>query len=147
MESFYKHSPEEIVDLFREFIEKDWLSHHPEFKEKVSLVITGSVPSNHYDQFSDIDCDILFEDESDRAVIKDAVKKYKVSLRERKLPIQLHTPMMLSELQNSLSSWDHDSALREHAGALIVLDPHDRYKAIQSQIKRYPKDVFQEKIQ
>ncbi len=147
VKEFYKHSSKEIVDLFRDFIEKDCFSQYPELKDKLSFVLTGSVPSNHYDRYSDIDCDLLFENESDRVMIKEAVKKYKMSLREQKLPIQLHSPMTFSELENSLTNWNHDSALREHSAALVVLDPRDRYKTVQSQIKWYPREVLQEKIQ
>jgi hypothetical protein len=144
---FYEKSQEEIVELFRDFIVSDMFERYPKLKDKISLIITGSVPSNHYDQYSDIDCEFFYVEESDREAMNAIVKEYKKSIHERKLPIQFHPAKTFEELrQEHLNGWENDDALREYSIALVVLDPEDRYKKIASTIQWYPEDVLNEKI-
>ncbi len=144
---FYKKSQEEIVELFRDFIVSDMFELYPELRGRISLIITGSIPSGHYDQYSDIDCELFCVEETDRESMNTIVKEYKKSIRERELPIQFHHAKTFAELQKEhLSGWEHDNALREYSVALTVFDPEKRYENIRSTIQWYPKDVLTEKL-
>ena len=144
---FYEHSKLEIVDLFRVFLVEDMFSRYPELRGKISVIITGSVPSGHYDQYSDIDTEFFYVSEKDRTKMNALVKEYKKSLSERKIPIQFHPAKTFAELKKEhLAGWEHDDSLREYSMALVVVDPGSRFKKIQSTIKWYPKDVLREKI-
>lgn len=148
LKHFYKFSQKETVERFREFIEADMFSRYPFLKNKISLIITGSVPSGHYDAYSDIDTEFFYFNEKDREKINALVKDYKATLRERKIPVQFHPAKTFVELKKEhLSGWKNDDALREYSMALIVLDVEKRFQKIQSKIKWYPKDVLREKIQ
>ncbi|MFH1253708.1 MAG: nucleotidyltransferase domain-containing protein [Candidatus Uhrbacteria bacterium] len=148
LKHFYKFSQKEIIKGFREFIETDMFSHYPFLKNKISLIITGSVPSGHYDEYSDIDTEFFYSNEKDREKINAVVREYKATLRERNIPVQFHPAKTFVELKKEhLTGWNNDDALREYSLALIVLDAGNRYQKIQSAIKWYPKDVLREKLQ
>ncbi len=122
-------------------------SRYPELRERISVIITGSVPSGHYDQHSDIDTEFFYVSEKDRTKMNALVKDYKKSLNERKIPVQFHPAKTFGELKKEhLAGWEHDDSLREYSMALVVVDPGSRFKKIQSTIKWYPKDVLREKI-
>ena len=145
---FYRFSKTQIVDQFRDFVENDMFSRYPMLRGKISLIITGSVPSSHYDEYSDIDTEFFYTNEKVRQKMNAVVKEYKVSLRERKIPVQFHPAKTFTELKKEhLEGWEHDDALREFSMALVVLDAGNRYEKIRSAIKWYPKDVLQEKLQ
>jgi predicted nucleotidyltransferase len=61
--NFYKKDQAEIAKLVHSFIVGDFFVIHPELKSKVSILITGSVASKHYDNKSDIDLTIIFPTE------------------------------------------------------------------------------------
>lgn len=145
---FYKYSQDEIVKEVRAFFEEDFFGFHPELRGRVSIVITGSLPTGHYDEYSDIDCDFFCNDEKDKESIKALIKEYKGSIRDRGIPIQIHSPMTFAELKNNhLTGWENDSSLREYSRAIIVTDVDNQFKDIQEGIKKYPTDVLKEKIQ
>lgn len=147
IEKFYQLSRLEIVALFREFIEVDLFGRYPELRGKISLIITGSVPSGHYDEYSDIDTEFFYSSEKDREKMNAIVREYKKSLLDRHLPIQFHPAKTFAELKKEhLTGWGHDDSLREYSIALVVLDPGQRFSKIQSTIKWYPKAVLREKI-
>lgn len=147
IENFYKLPQPEIVECFRKFIETDMFGRYPELRGKISLIITGSVPSGHYDLYSDIDTEFFYSSEKDREKMNVIVREYKKSLQDRHLPIQFHPAKTFAELKREhLTSWAYDDALREYSIALIVLDPGQRFKKIQSAIKWYPKSILREKI-
>lgn len=147
IEQFYKHSQSEIVSMFRDFIEDDMFVLYPKLIGKISLIITGSIPSGHYDEYSDIDCEFFYENSEDREQMNQITKEYKKSLLDRQLPIQFHPSKTFNELQNEhLHGFEHDDALREYSKALIVIDPENRFKKLQSLIEWYPKNVLTEKI-
>lgn len=147
IKDFYKYQPAEIVSCFRDFLEGDLLRRYPNLEGKISVVITGSIPSGHYDKYSDIDTEFFYTQEGDRKKMNALVKAYKISLRQKKLPIQFHPAKTFREVQKQhLDGWDHDDALREYSTALIVIDPQNRFKNLQAQIKWYPKNVLTEKI-
>ncbi len=144
---FYRLKQGDIVSLFREFLEDDLFRRYPELVGNVSVIITGSIPSGHYDQYSDIDTEFFYTQEGDRKKMNAFVKEYKASLRQRKLPIQFHPAKTFREVKKEhLTGWGHDDSLREYSSALSVIDPQDRFQKLQQQIKWYPKDVLQEKI-
>jgi len=148
LKHFYKLSQKEIVNRFREFIEADMFVRYPFLKNKISLIITGSIPAGHYDEYSDFDTEFFYSNEKDRQKINTLVKEYKVTLRERKIPVQFHPAKTFIELKKEhLAGWNNDDALREYSMALIVLDAEKRFQKIQAGIKWYPRDVLQEKIQ
>lgn len=148
LKNFYKFSQKEIADQFREFVEIDMFSRYPVLKNKISLIVTGSVPSGHYDEYSDIDTEFFYPNEKDREKINVIVKEYKTTLKERNIPVQFHPAKTFMELKKEhLAGWNNDDALREYSIALIVLDLHKSFEKIQSKIKWYPKDVLREKLQ
>ncbi|HLD20703.1 MAG TPA: nucleotidyltransferase domain-containing protein [Patescibacteria group bacterium] len=148
IQQFYKQTQPEIVDLFRSFLEDDMFTRYPQLRGKISVVITGSVPSGHYDEYSDIDTEFFYSNEKDRTAMNSLVKEYKKSLLAKKIPVQFHPAKTFVELKKEhLAGWEHDDSLREYSMALVVLDPGNRFKKIQSTIAWYPKDILREKIQ
>lgn len=147
IENFYKLPQPEIVKYFREFIEGDMFGRYPELRGRISLIITGSVPSGHYDEYSDIDTEFFYSSEKDREKMNVIVREYKKTLQDRHLPIQFHPAKTFTELKREhLTGWEHDDALREYSIALVVIDPGQRFTKIQSTIKWYPKAILREKI-
>mgnify|MGYP001603960036 FL=1 len=147
IQDFYNSRQDEIILLFREFLESDMFRCYPVLKGKTSFVITGSIPSNHYDQYSDIDAEFFYTQEKEREEMNRIVKEYKTSLRERNIPIQFHPAKTFKEVKKEhLTGWNNDDALREYSTALIVLDPQSRFRKLQAQVKFYPWNVLKEKI-
>lgn len=146
--TFYTKSQTEIVELLRDFIKQDFFLKYPQYADKLSLIITGSVALGVYDRYSDMDVEFCFEDEKDREELAKIVKAYKQSLKKRKISIQFHPSKTFEEIRvHQVSDWNKDDALREYATALVVRDPSGSYATLQKKIAWYPKDVYKEKMQ
>lgn len=147
IKQFYQHSQTEVLDLLRDFIESEFFAQHPEYRSKLSLIITGSVSLGQYDRYSDMDVEFAFAEEKDRIALDVLVKTYKKSLKKREIPIQFHPSKTFDEIrEHHVSGWKNDDSLREYATALIVFDPQGLFFALQQKIKWYPRDVYKEKL-
>ena len=135
------------MSLLSEFINTDFFATHPQFKTTVSLIITGSVCLGEYDEFSDIDVEFSFADESIRPELDLIVKDYKKTLKQRMIPIQFHSNKTFDEIQkHHITGWKNDDSLREYATALIVCDPKKQFRTFQKKIKWYPRNILKEKL-
>ena len=61
IEKFYDLNKKEIVALLQNFMEKDFYPRFPELKNNISVVATGSVATENYDKYSDVDLAIIFQ--------------------------------------------------------------------------------------
>lgn len=147
IKSFYQYSQQEIVTLFREFLEKDFFLRYSQWRNCVSVVITGSVPSGRYDKYSDIDANFFVVGDAEIPDLLKDIKEYKVFLRKESFPVQLHSVGTFSDLEAGLINWNKDGVFREHSRALIVQDPRGLYRSIQEKIYWYPEEVLREKFQ
>ena len=145
-EKFYLKQPKQIAKVVNSFFEKDFFVKYPELKSKISIIIVGSIATANYDKHSDIDLDVLFSNEKDFDGLLTKIKQYKRELRDKNVPIQIHRPRTYKEIDSALKSWGKDGMLREYSQSVIVTDPKNRFKAIQSKYKWYPKDIFDEKL-
>jgi len=143
---FYTKSPEQIAAITRDFLEKDFFSKYPQLKDKISIIIIGSIATANYDKYSDIDLDVLFSDEKLADSLMAIIRKYKTELTDKNIPIQIHRPRTYQEIDSALKSWEKDGMLREYSQANIISDPKNRFKTIQAKYKWYPQDIFREKI-
>lgn len=146
IENFYKLDKRGIADLVRNFVEQDFYSKFPELKDSVSIVATGSVATQNYDQYSDIDLAIIFQNAEEAGKYLPVIKEYKKHIREIKEPIQVHKPTTYEEIESELTTWQQDNLLREYSQALVIEDPNDRFLKIQERFLYYPEEIFQEKI-
>lgn len=148
--NFHGKSKQEIADLVNKFIEDDFFVTHPELKNKVSILITGSVASGHHDSKSDIDLTIIFPTqklwkEYKFVLLGEFKNKYLEPLKE---PLELHGKNItyFGKINADLGSWKIDWMLREFADAIIIHDPHNKVKKLKEKYGWYPKEIYQEKI-
>lgn len=118
----------------------------PKWKNRISIVIEGSVAGGTYDAHSDIDLHLVVPARLKKTYSLDEVKAYKKHLRVLGEPVQIHAPTSYDEVQAKLEDWTADYALRESVRALIVVDPEDAFKRIQKFFQWYPKLIFKEKL-
>ncbi len=145
-EQFYLKQPKQIAKVVNGFFEEDFFSKYPELKNSISIIIVGSIATANYDKYSDIDLDVLFSNEKDFDSLLAKIKRYKNELRAKNIPIQIHRPRTYKEIDSALKSWEKDGMLREYSQAVVVSDPKNRFKTIQSKYKWYPKNIFKEKL-
>ncbi len=147
LKDFYQKNQREIANAVRDFVDKDLYGELPELRGACSILVTGSVATNNYDHFSDIDLNILFATDEQVAKFSQSISKYKQHLREIGEPVQIHKPNTYQSIKATLATWQNDSLLREYAQALIVNDPQDQFLAIQQKFAYYPQEIYKEKIQ
>lgn len=146
IEKFYDLNKKEIVALLQNFMEKDFYPRFPELKNNISVVATGSVATENYDKYSDVDLAIIFQSPEEAKNYLPKIKEYKKHIREIKEPIQVHTPTTYEEIKSDLMTWQQDNLLREYSQAVIVDDPDNKFFEIQQKFLYYPEEVYQEKI-
>ncbi len=146
IEKFYDLNKKEIVALLQNFMEKDFYPRFPELKNNISIVATGSVATENYDKYSDVDLAIIFQSPEEAEKYLPKIKEYKKHIREIKEPIQVHRPTTYEEIKSELMTWQQDNLLREYSQAVIVDDPNNKFFEIQQKFLYYPEEVYQEKI-
>lgn len=145
---FYKQDESTIVSLIKNFLTDTLFADDPDFASNIITVISGSIASGHYDQYSDIDLDFYCNDEADVEQYKDIISQFKKSISMQKdLPIQIHRLKSLAETEKELANYENDNALRETARSLIVTDPDGSFSALQQRFEWYPDDVARQKLQ
>lgn len=145
---FYKQDKSTIVSLIKNFLTDTLFADNPDFAANILTVISGSIASGHYDQYSDIDLDFYCNDEADVEQYKDIISQFKKSISMQKdLPIQIHRLKSLAAIEKELTNYENDNALREIACSLIVTDPDGNFSALQQRFKWYPDDVARQKLQ
>ncbi|MFH1631778.1 MAG: DUF4037 domain-containing protein [bacterium] len=145
-EKFYSKTPRQIAFDVKKFLNEDFFARYPELKKMISIIIVGSVATANYDEHSDIDLDILFFNKKKYESLLKKIKQFKNELRREGIPIQIHRPIILKEIERDLSGWEKDGMLREYSQAVVVSDPGNRFKKIQSKYRWYPKNIYLEKL-
>lgn len=143
---FYLKTQKQIIKMVSDFFKNYFFKKYPYFKNKISVIIVGSVANLSYDKYSDIDLDVLFEKADDFDKLLSCIKEYKKELRKDNIPIQIHAPKTYVAVNEQLMNWEKDGGLREYSKALVVLDPKDRFKKMQRVYRWYPKEIFKEKL-
>ncbi|MCR4312212.1 MAG: DUF4037 domain-containing protein [Candidatus Uhrbacteria bacterium] len=144
LDDFHRHRKATIASKVRALLESQFFAHHPLFRKKMSVFISGSVANDRYDALSDVDVEIVAHEERDLSKLTEYIKTWK---RERGHPrMQIYAPVTLAEIRSRLEGWEHDAALRDVGNALIVHDPHDFFAKLQREFAWYPHDVLQEKL-
>ena len=145
---FYKQDKSTIVSLIKNFLTDTLFADNPDFASNIITVISGSIASGHYDQYSDIDLDFYCKNETDVEQYKDIIPLFKKSISMQKdLPIQIHRLKSLTATEKELTNYKNDNALRETVRSLIVTDPDGNFSALQQRFKWYPDDVARQKLQ
>lgn len=145
---YYKQNKAEITSLVKSYLEETLFAESPNLKRDVIAVISGSIASGHYDQYSDIDLDFYCKDEVDVEQYKDSISRFKKSISMQKdLPIQIHRLKSLAATEKELTNYKNDNALRETARSLVVTDPDGNFSALQQRFEWYPDDVAMQKLQ
>lgn len=129
-----------------DFIEHKFYPHFPDLKNVISIIIVGSVATQNYDKYSDIDIEIIFPSRNKSLEYLPTIQEYKKHLHGTKEPIQIHKPTTYQEIQSELETWQEDHLLREYSQALIINDPENRFLRIQQQFIYYPEEIYKEKI-
>ncbi len=146
LQEFYRWSQKETVTRLRTFLEEDFFGSFPKWKDKIAVIVTGSVANGRYDQWSDIDVTPIIPKKLVKAYSKDEIKQYKKRIQSAGEPIQLHAPKTLEEIAEPLD-WAFDGQLRERSRALIIVDAGGAFKRIQKQTRYYPAAVRKDKIE
>lgn len=118
----------------------------PQYKDHVSIVISGSVSHGTHDELSDIDLDIYSVNTNLDQLLTD-VKNYKEHIKERNLPVQIHKPKDIDQQVNSLKSWEDDMGLRSITSGVVVYDPGNQFTNATLSIQSYPTNVKREKLE
>lgn len=145
--NFYKQSVQDIAKLVKKYLEENLLSSNIELKQAITVTISGSIASGHYDQYSDIDLDLYCQ--SDAAVdrFKETVSDFKESISNKgDIPIQVHRLKSLTKVKEVLTKYNDDNMLREVAQSIIIIDPQGEFTTLQSKFDWYPEDVAKEKL-
>jgi hypothetical protein len=145
---FYKKDKSTIASLVESYLEEALFTDSPHLKQDVIAVISGSIASGHYDQYSDIDLDFYCKNEADVEQYKNVISRLKKNISmEKDLPIQIHRLKSLAATEKELTNYENDNALRETARSLIVTDPDGNFSALQQRFEWYPDDVARQKLQ
>lgn len=145
---FYKQNRAEITSLVKSYLGEALFANNPKLKQDLITVISGSIASGHYDQYSDIDLDFYCKDEAHVERYKDSISRFKKGISmEQDLPIQVHRLKSLTATEKELTNYENDNALRETARSLIVTDPEGSFSALQKRFEWYPDDVAKQKLQ
>jgi predicted nucleotidyltransferase len=148
LKDFYKQNRVEITSSVRTYLEEALFAENSKLKQDIIAVISGSIASGHYDQYSDIDLDLYCKDESSVEQYKDVILRLKKRIsNEAETPIQIHRLKSLGATEKELAGHQNDNALRETACSLIVTDPDGDFSALQQRFKWYPDDVAEQKLQ
>ncbi len=145
-EDFHLKKLRQIARAVKTLFEKDFFVRYPELRGKISVLIVGSIATSNYDEYSDIDLDILFSNEKDFNTLVAKIKQYKKEIRKMDIPVQIHRPRTYKEIDSQLKGWERDGMLREYSQAVVVIDPKDKFKKIQSKYRWYPPKIFKEKL-
>ncbi|MBM3272470.1 DUF4037 domain-containing protein [Candidatus Kaiserbacteria bacterium] len=143
---FFKLDKKDIAPLLRTFVEQDFFSIFPELKDSVSIVATGSIATQNYDTYSDVDLAIIFNTKEQVEKYSPLIKEYKKHIRDTGEPIQVHTPTTFGEIESALITWKQDDLLREYSQALLIVDPSDAFLNLQRRFSYYPEEIYREKI-
>jgi len=148
--NFHEKSQAEIAELVRNFVEEDFFKTFPQWKNKISILITGSVASGFYDAKSDIDLNFIFPDEKSWKAHKfDILSYFKGKyLEPKKKPIEVHGQNInyIGQIEKELDSWKGDRMMREFSDAIIIFDPKNKIKKLKEKYRWYQKDIYLEKI-
>ncbi len=137
-------SREEIAAKVQEIVEAEVFNIIPELRATTAVLITGSVALGVYDKSSDVDVHFVF-DAAQMEQYKDKIKQAKTAVRTHYPQIQAFMKDNFDELA-TLTDWQHDLKIKEFAYALSVADPTGQIRQLQEQLRWYPEEVFQEKV-
>ncbi len=146
LQTFYRFNKEAIVTLLQDFLEEDFYQEFPELRENASLIVTGSIATENYDRYSDVDLSIIFRNAAEVEKYLPRIKRYKKHIQEIKKPLQIHRPTTYNQIQAQLKTWEEDNLLRDYSQALIIHDPGDAFLQIQRAFAYYPQEIHREKV-
>jgi hypothetical protein len=134
-----------VRKLMKWFLEEELFKECPEWRDHVSLLITGSVAEGAYDRYSDIDLSFFVTDGRHKSDFLPKLKAFKKVLWAREEPLQLHNFLTFDDLEEKLVR-NLDTAWREHSCAVILWDPHGKYREMRRKYRYFPREVWREKI-
>jgi predicted nucleotidyltransferase len=134
-------SQKEIVQKTNDFLRDDFLNKFNAIKDKVALIIVGSVANNDYDQYSDVDINVLLPEDIDNKPLIE----YKEEIRKSGSKLELRFARNYEILEKYLN-WNDDFILGEYQNGIVLQDPTKRFTELLKKFEWYPSDVFQNKI-
>lgn len=148
--NFYTKDQKEIICLIKKFIEEDFFKSHPELKNTISILITGSISSCFYNKKSDIDLTVIFPNKSLWQEYKPLLLQEYMSANMEQLrpPLSLHRKNItyFEQIKKELGTWTSDWMLREFSDAIIMHDPADKAKKLIKKYKWYPDEIYLDKV-
>jgi len=135
--NFQEKSQSEIAELVKKFVEEDFFQTFPQWRDKLAVLISGSVASGFYDAKSDIDLNFIFPDEKSWKAHKFDILSYfkRKYLEPKKKPIEVHGQNInfIKQIEKELGSCKRDWMLREFSDAIIIFDPKNKMNILFSE--------------
>ncbi|HLD51108.1 hypothetical protein A3K34_01695 [candidate division WWE3 bacterium RIFOXYC1_FULL_40_10] len=138
---FSELSQKEIIEKTKEFLRDNFLNKFPQIKDQVALIIVGSIASNDYDKYSDVDVNVLLPEEIDNKPLVE----YKEKLRKEGSKLELRFARNYEVLEKYLN-WNDDFILGEYQNSIVLQDPTKRFTNLIKRFEWYPSEVFQNKL-
>jgi len=139
-----QRTQKEIVVFVRQTIGEELTEAFPKLILESALVISGSVAYGLYDDASDIDVSLILPEKLAKTH-REKIKAFKTARQEHDRQIQLLYGDTFESIE-TLTNWQKDILLRNFAAGLIVSDPSGRFSRLQKAIKKYPPEVYREKM-
>jgi len=122
-------SQKDIIEKTKDFLQNDFFGKFPQIQNIAALIIVGSIANNDYDQYSDVDVNVLLPEEVDNKPLIE----YKEELRKGGSKIELRFARNYEILEKYLN-WNDDFILGEYQNSIVLQDPTKRFTEL---IKRF----------
>lgn len=147
---FHKKDAVEITALAKKFVESEIFEKFPIVRENASVILSGSVARGTFDEHSDIDLSIIFQEKKDWEEYKFKILgEYKnENLQSKIAPIELHGQNItyFEKLDGELNEWKSDWLLGEIGSSLAIHDPNGGFEAFKNRYSWYPEEIYLEKL-
>ena len=134
-------SQKDIIEKTKDFLQNDFFGKFPQIQNIAALIIVGSIANNDYDQYSDVDVNVLLPEEVDNKPLIE----YKEELRKGGSKIELRFARNYEILEKYLN-WNDDFILGEYQNSIVLQDPTKRFTNLIKRFEWYPSEVFQNKL-
>ncbi len=150
IKTFYLLDRESITKLFQQVCDEIFFVDFPEFKNKATILIGGSIANGFYDEHSDIDLSFIFHKEKDfkryKWLIFDKYRTKNSIFKGTSANIHGCNIRYLDLVKEEFSTYAEDWRMKEYSAALVIHDPQKKFQALQKKYQWYTDNMYLEKI-
>lgn len=142
LEHFHTLTRSEIAVSVERLLENELFGDNQDLRQHLAVGISGSVAQGNYDNLSDIDLDFYLIDPENEQIIREAIKTYKNTLKNRTIPIQIHSVKNINDLDSMYAEWTDDLGISALTQSIIVLDKDNALQELQAKYRWYPQEIL-----